>query len=152
MRKPVDLWNLSQTELRHALKWHHLICVFYYFCMTVNMLFIVWSWISAPFKQCCINNFVFKMLAASTAAWSTYFPCANPLAWKLLSQTALIGSFRDEWINYSLWEETNTVWRGDEWNWELGLKNPLREIEGINDCTTARGPQWLTLIHGTMAR
>lgn len=35
----------------------------------------------------------------------------------------------------------NTVWRGDEWNWGLGLRKPLRQIEGINDCNTARGPQ-----------
>lgn len=34
----------------------------------------------------------------------------------------------------------NTVWRGDEWNWGLGLRKPLRQIEGINDCSTAKGP------------
>lgn len=45
----------------------------------------------------------------------------------------------------------NTVWRGDEWNGELGLRKPLRQIEGINDCNTARGPQWPTLFPGTMA-
>lgn len=33
----------------------------------------------------------------------------------------------------------NTVWYGDEWNWGLGLKKLLREIEGINDCSAARG-------------
>lgn len=38
----------------------------------------------------------------------------------------------------------NTVWHGDEWNWGLGLRKPLRQIEGINDCSTARGPQWPT--------
>lgn len=44
----------------------------------------------------------------------------------------------------------NTVWRGDGWNRGLGLRKPLRQIEGINDCNTARGPQWPTLFpwHG----
>lgn len=30
----------------------------------------------------------------------TCFSCAVPLAWQLSFQAALIGSFRDEWINY----------------------------------------------------
>lgn len=33
----------------------------------------------------------------------------------------------------------NTVWRGDEWNWGLGLRKSLRQNDGINVCSTAKG-------------
>lgn len=45
----------------------------------------------------------------------------------------------------------NAAWRWDEPNGGPGLRKPLRQIEGINDCNIARGPRWPILLPGTAA-
>lgn len=44
----------------------------------------------------------------------------------------------------------NTVWCRGGWNRGLGLRKPLRQIEGINDCCPARGPCGPALFPGTI--
>lgn len=105
---------------------------------------VICSCSSPIFKQCFVNNFIFNLVTSLTKAWSTYFPIQVPWHgsshprqhWSdLFEMNGLITGSERRW---------NTVWCRDEWNWELGLKKPLREIEGINDCSTARGPNWPT--------
>lgn len=110
-------------------------------CSTAIFTFVVWLIISFSvylqhWEHCMINLHVFPLLfpwhgsSHSRQHWSD-----------LLEMNGLItGSER----------RRNTVWHGDEWNGGLGLRKSLRQIEGINDCNIARGPQWPTLFPGTM--
>lgn len=45
----------------------------------------------------------------------------------------------------------STPWHGDESNGGPGLRKPLRQIEGINDCNIARGAHWSILLPSTAA-
>lgn len=64
-------------------------------------------------KTCyCLQLQIFTVLLCATVLFSVQlqtpfdalrhglFPVLLPTAWQLSFQTALIGSFRDEWINY----------------------------------------------------
>lgn len=54
--------------------------------------------------SCFINNLIFSPVTALQIVFDQtivyMFSCTIPMAWQLSFQTALIGSFRDEWINY----------------------------------------------------
>lgn len=117
----------------------------YYWCYRVYRLIHT----VAVHQISVLSIISFILVTALTKPWSTWFSCTIPLAWHsrqhwsdLLEMNGLITSSE---------RRRNIVWHGDEWNWGLGLRKPLTQIEGINDCSTARGPQWLTLFLGTMA-
>lgn len=80
-----------------------------------------------------------------TEAQSTCFSCLFPWHGSSHSRQHWSDLFEMNGLITGSERRRNTVWRGDEWNWGLGLRKPLRQIEGINDCNTARGPQRPTL-------
>lgn len=122
-------------------------CVVFYWCYIINVLQFVLAVTAHQYLHLCfLTIFIFSTVKPMQTLFDqtvVYMFCPILFPWHGSSHS------RQHWSDLlemnglitASERRRNTVWRGDEWNWGLGLRKPLRQIEGINDCNTARGPQ-----------